>query len=50
MNQKEYRVYVKVYHSFTVSADNLEEAHEIASYDVIWDDHIIDCNIEIEEQ
>ena len=48
--EKEYRVYVKVYHSFTVEADSLEKAHEIASQDVIWDDHIIDCDIEITEE
>jgi len=47
--EKEYRVRVAVYHSFTVQARNKDEAHRIASDDVIWDDHITDCNIDIEE-
>ena len=47
--EKEYRVRVAVYHSFTVRARNKDEAHRIASDDVIWDDHIADCNIDIEE-
>ena len=48
--EKTYRVYVAVYHSFTVTAKDEEEAHDIASYDVLWDDHITDCNITIEEE
>jgi len=48
--EKTYRVHVAVYHSFTVDAENEERAHEIASYDVIWDDHITDCSIIIEEE
>ena len=48
-DEKEYRVHVAVYHSFTVHAQNQDEAHRIASDDVIWDDHITDCNIDIEE-
>lgn len=47
--EKTYRVHVAVYHSFTVDAESEEQAHEIASNDVIWDDHIVDCNIVIEE-
>lgn len=47
--EKEYRVKVAVYHSFTVHARNEYEAHHIASEDVMWDDHIVDCNIDIEE-
>lgn len=49
MDEKTYRVYVAVYHSFTVTAKDEEEAHHIATYDVIWDDHIVDCGIDIEE-
>ena len=48
--EKTYWVYVVVYHSFTVTAKDAEEAHIIASEDVIWDDHITDCKIEIEEE
>ena len=48
--EKEYRVKVAVYHSFTVHARNKDDAHRIASDDVIWDDHIVDCNIDIEQE
>lgn len=48
--EKTYRVRVVVYHSFTVDAEDLEQAHEIASNDVIWDDHIVDCEVRIEEE
>ena len=48
--EKEYRVRVVVYHSFTVHARNEDEAHRIASDDVMWDDHIVDCNLDIEEE
>ena len=48
--EKTYRVHIAVYHSFTVTAENEEQAHDIASYEVLWDDHITDCKIEIEEQ
>jgi len=48
--EKQYRVHVAVYHSFTVDARNEDEAHTIASEDVIWDDHITDCSIVIEEE
>lgn len=47
--EKTYRVNVTVYHSFTVEAENEEQAHEIASYDVVWDDHIKDCHMTIED-
>ena len=49
MEEKTYRVRVAVYHSFTVTATDENEAHEIASQDVIWDDHIVDCDVRIEE-
>jgi hypothetical protein len=45
---KEYSVRVTVYHKFTVEADSPEEAREEA-VDVIWDDYIKDCIIDIEE-
>jgi hypothetical protein len=48
--EKEYRVHVAVYHSFKVHARTEDEAHRIASDDVIWDDHITDCNIVIEKE
>ena len=48
--EKTYRVHVVVYHSFTVDAENEERAHDIASYEVLWDDHIVDCDVRIEEE
>ena len=45
---KSYRVFVTVYHSFTVEATSEEHARQEAS-DVIWDDHIKDCQIDVEE-
>lgn len=47
---KEYRVHVAVHHSFTVHARNEDEAHTIASDEVIWDDDITDCSIVIEQE
>jgi len=44
---KSYRVFVTVYHSFTVEATSEEHARQEAS-DVIWDDHIKDCQIDVE--
>jgi hypothetical protein len=46
--EKEYRVRVAVYHSFTVWAKDEEQAQRVASEDIIWDDHILDCVMEIE--
>ena len=45
---RKYKVLVTVYHSFTVEAETPEEAREEAN-NVIWDDHIKDCIIDIEE-
>ena len=49
MEKKNYRVRVTVYHGFTVEADSPEKAREEAS-EVIWDDHIKDWIIDIEEE
>lgn len=45
---KEYSVRITVYHQFTVEADSEEQALDMAN-DLIWDDHIKDCIIDIEE-
>lgn len=50
MEEKTYRVTIILRHSFTVTAENEERAHEIASYEVLWDDHIADCDVQIEEE
>lgn len=47
-SEKTYRVYVTLYHGFTVEAENEEEARKKAA-DVLWDDHLKDCIIDIEE-
>lgn len=47
-DEKTYTVRVTVYHQFTVEADSPEEAREEAG-EVIWDDYIKDCIIDIEE-
>ena len=45
---KTYRVYVSLYHSFTVEAESKERAEEIATYEVCWDSHVKDCSVVIE--
>lgn len=45
-----YKAYVTVYHLIKdIEADNIEEAKDSAIHDYIWDDHIIDSTIEVEE-
>ena len=47
---KVYTVYVTVYHRIdNVEADSPEEAEELATTDYIWDEHIKDSCIEVEE-
>lgn len=43
-----YKVKVTVYHSFEVEAETEEDAREEANH-VMWDDHVKDCVIDIEE-
>lgn len=52
MEKKTYRVHVMVCHrfSFTVDEEGLEQAHEIASDEALWDEHKVDCNVRIEEE
>ena len=46
-----YKVYVTVYHTIDdVEADSPEEARKIVTSDVIWDDHIKDVDVDVEEQ
>ena len=47
--EKTYSVRVTVYHGFTVKANSPEKAREEAEY-VIWDDHVKDCIIDVEEE
>tara|TARA_R100001591_G_scaffold56923_2_gene66496 strand:- start:473 stop:631 length:159 start_codon:yes stop_codon:yes gene_type:complete len=43
-----FKVYVTVYHRIDVDASNKEEAKELAKEE-IWDDHIKDVIIDVEE-
>ncbi len=43
-----FKVYVTVYHRIDVEANNAEEAKELAKEE-IWDDHIKDVIIDVEE-
>ena len=45
---KNYKAKITVYHSFDIEAANEEEAREEAK-EVIWDDHIKDVIIDVEE-
>ena len=43
-------VRITVYHLIDdIEASNEEEAKELATSDYIWDDHIKDCIIDVEE-
>ncbi len=45
-----YKVYINVYHLIKdIEADSPEEAKNLATNEYIWDDHIIDCDFEVEE-
>jgi len=45
-----YKAYLTVYHCIKdIEADSPEEAEELLSTDYIWDDHIKDIAIDIEE-
>jgi len=45
-----FKVYVTVYHMIDdIEASNEDEAKELATSDYIWDDHIKDCIIDVEE-
>jgi len=46
---KTFKVKVTVYHSFDTEAANEEEAREEAK-EIIWDDHIKDVIIDVEEK
>ena len=47
---KNFKVYVTVYHSIDgIEATSEEEAREKAATDYIWDDHIKDVIIDVEE-
>jgi len=43
-----FKVYVTVYHRIDIEASNEEEAKELAKEE-IWDDHIKDVIIDVEE-
>ena len=44
----DFKVYVTVYHRIDVEANSAEEAKELAKEE-IWDDHIKDVIIDVEE-
>ena len=51
MAVKNFKVYVTVYHCIDgVEATSEEEAREKAATDYIWDDHIKDVIIDVEEE
>ena len=46
----QYKAYVTVYHCIRdIEAESPEEAKQKASEDYIWDDHIMSCVIDVEE-
>ena len=45
---KQWTAYVTVYHTFKVEGDTWDEAHADAIH-TIWDDHIKDVEINLEE-
>jgi hypothetical protein len=45
---KRWTAYVAVYHKFEVEGDTEEDAHEDAIH-TIWDDHVREVEINIEE-
>ena len=47
---RKFKVYVTVYHMIDdIEANSMNEAQEKASNDYIWDDHIKDVIIDVEE-
>ena len=45
-----FKVNVTVYHAFyDIEASSEEEAKELAASDYIWDDHIMDVILDVEE-
>lgn len=45
---EKYRIKAAVYHSFCVEASSEEDAREVAIQEVDWQDHVTDCDFEIE--
>ena len=50
MEETQYKIRIVEYKSFTVTASSEEEAREKAVNDVIWDDHLDEVTLDIEEQ
>lgn len=48
-DEKTYTVRVTVYHQFTVEANSEAQARNRAVSEAIWDEHVKDCIIDIEE-
>ena len=45
-----YNAYITLYHKIrAIEADSPDEAKDSAIHDYIWDDHIEDSNIEVDE-
>ena len=50
IDMRKFKVYVTVYHMIDeIEANSMNEAQEKASNDYIWDDHIKDVIIDVEE-
>lgn len=46
---KSYKAYVTVHHVIEIEAENESDAHEEAINGTIWDDHIKEVTVDIEE-
>jgi len=50
IDMRKFKVNVTVYHAFyDIEASSEEEAKELAASDYIWDDHIMDVILDVEE-
>ena len=49
LTMKTFKVKVTLYHSFEVEAETEEDAREELVH-VMWDDHLKDCIIDVEEK
>ena len=47
---KNYNVKITVYHCiYDIEAESVDEAYEMAKSDYMWDEHIMDVIIDVEE-
>jgi hypothetical protein len=50
INMAKYKAYITVYHMIEIEADTAADARKEATDGTIWDDHIKDVIIDIEQQ